>query len=252
MVLLWSILKGLINKLAFWFIIAAVVFYFWNNFKHKREERTFVVSFNNVEGLSRGAPIYAKGIKVGKVIDIFPLGNSSDVGVKGLITHKDFSTPEGIVQARIVSNIESGGGQILEIIAILRPMRSEKLGEHSNLISKGQSPFTAKHTLRLMKDFYQLTKDFCEQCMVALGSQQSEEYREKLSNTVNNTITSLEYGTVRQDVQNSIKDLNKDIKKFERNPNKDKIVKQNLENKAKALKNTVEAFGTLHSAYRKN
>lgn len=250
MALIWSILKGLINKLAFWFIIGAVIFYVWNNFKHKREARTFIVSFNNVEGLSRGAPIYARGIKVGKVIDIFPLGNTSDVGVKGLITHKDFPTPDGIVQARIISNIESGGGQILEIQSILRPMRSERLGEREPLISKGQSPFTAKHTLRLMKDFYQLTKDFCEQTIAALGSPQSQEYQQKLSNTVNNTVTSLEYGTVKQDVQNGIKDLNKDIRDFERNPDKDKVVKQNLENKAKALKNTVEAFGTLHSAYR--
>lgn len=252
--LLWAIIKNILSKIIFWAVIAAVVFYGWNTFKRQRESRTFTVSFDNIEGLSRGAPIYAQGIKVGKVVDIFPLGNTNDVGVKGLITNKDFPTPKGAVRTKIVTNIESGGGQILEIEAVMEPLVAEYLNPTleqlaTGKVSKGQSPITVKHTYRLMRDFFQLTKDFAVGTLAALSSPKSQEYGEKLSNTVNNTITSLEYGTLKQDVKNNIEDLNKDIKNYERSPNKKAKTQKILADKAKALQNTVSSFGTLQGVY---
>ena len=253
--LLWAIIKNILSKIIFWGIVAALVFYGWNTFKKQRESRTFIVSFNAIEGLSRGAPIYAQGIKVGKVVDIFPLGNTNNVGVKGLITNKDFPTPKGALRTKIITNIESGGGQILEIESVMEPLVAEYLNPtleqlSSGNIPKGQSPLTVKHTYRLMRDFFQLTKDFAGGILKALSSPKSQEYGEKLSNTVNNTITSLEYGTLKQDVKNNIEDLNKDIRNYERNPNKKAKTQKILADKAKALQNTVSSFGTLQGIYK--
>ncbi len=235
-------------------MIFGIIFFVWNHFKKQRESRTFIVSFNDVEGLSKGAPIYAKGIKVGKVIDIFPLGNTNSIGVKGLVTNKDFETPKGAVRAKIISNIESGGGRILEIEVVMENLTAEYLDPKMQLtgtkISKGENPFTTKHTFRLMRDFFQLTKDFCVDVVAGLNSNKTQEYGEKLSNTVNNTITSLEYGTLKHDIENNIEDLNKDIKNFERSENKEAKIQRALEDKAKALKNTVSAFGTLQGVYK--
>ena len=44
--------------------------FIWNIYKAKRESRTFISQFNNVEGLAKGAPIFSNGIEVGKVIKI--------------------------------------------------------------------------------------------------------------------------------------------------------------------------------------
>jgi hypothetical protein len=177
------------------------------------------------------------------------------VGVKGLITNKDFPTPKGALRSKIVTNIESGGGQILEIESMMEPLVAEYLNPglekvSKKEISKGQSPITVKHTYRLMRDFFQLTKDFATGVLKALSSPKSQEYGEKLSNTVNNTITSLEYGTLKQDVKNNIEDLNKDIKDYERSPNKQARTQKALQDKAKALQNTISSFGTLQGVYK--
>ncbi len=255
MSLIWAIIKSILSKIIYWGIIVALIFFAWNTFKKQREGRTFIVSFNSIEGLSRGAPVYSKGIKVGKVVDIFPLGNTNTVGVKGLITNKDFPTPKGAIRAKIITNIESGGGQILEIEAAMETLTAEYLNPEVERLStakvtKGQSPFTVKHTYRLMRDFFQLTKDFAEEVLRSLSSPKSQEYRDKVSNTVSNTITSLEYGTFKQDIQNNIEDLNKDIKNYERSPNKEAKMQRSLQDKAKALQNTVSSFGTLQGVYK--
>ncbi len=255
MSLIWAILKNIFSKLIYWGIIIGLIFFAWNTFKKQREGRTFIVSFNTIEGLSKGASVYAKGIKVGKVVDIFPLGNTNTVGVKGLITNKDFPTPKGAIKAKIVTNIESGGGQILEIEAAMETLTAEYLNPELERVAKGkvhqgQSPFTIQHTYRLMRDFFQLTKDFAEETLRSLSSPKSQEYREKLSNNVSNTITSLEYGTFKQDIKNNIEDLNKDIKDFERSSNKEAKMQRALEDKAKALKNTISSFGTLQGVYK--
>jgi len=250
--LIVDILKDLAKKLLFWGLVATVVVVVWNFFKDQREERTFIASFSNVEGLSKGAPIYAKGVKIGKVIKIFPLGNTNNVGVKGLITDKNYPSPKSEVSARIISNIEKGGGNIVEITNInsgINVANMQRNKEANFFEAKGQNPFMLKHTLRVMRDFLQLGKDFSMNFYEALNSRKSLEYQEKLENSVKNTVTSLEYGTVKHDVKNSIKDLNDQIHDFEEDPNRQQKVERDVKNKMAALRNTIGTFGSLAEVY---
>ncbi|MDA0772863.1 MAG: MlaD family protein [Cyanobacteria bacterium] len=260
MKLIWAILKNILTTIIFWGIIAAIVFYGWNLFKKKREGRTFTVSFDHIEGLSKGAPIYTQGVKIGKVIDIFPLGNTTDLAVKGLITNKDYSVPSSAVGASIVSDIEGGGGKILEIQSRLSSLEPEHIlmgkkrafNKNGMTLAKAESPFTTKHAMRLMRDFFQMTKDSSMTMLKAFNSEKSERYREEVSNRVNNTITSLEYGTVKADVRNQIHELNKEIKDFEAGVDKEAQIEKAIQHSAQALSNTINSFGTLQSIYKKH
>lgn len=250
--LILDIIKGLVSKILSFVILAALAFYGWGWYKSKREARTFTVSFNNVAGLSKGAPIYSNGLQVGKVISIVPLGNTNDVGVKGLITDKNFPSIKTHVSAKIIDNIESGGGKILEITAPIENdnFLHEIIGKKPAFKVKGQSAQVLKSTMRLMRDFFQMTKDFGIGLYAALSSQESKEYSKTVINEMENTITSLEYGTIKKDVEQGIVKLNNDIKHFEENPSNKVKAEKMLKEKAKALENTVRTYGTLSNAYK--
>jgi hypothetical protein len=235
-------LQGIAKRLLTFFLIAAVAFGVWNYYKDKRERKTFVVSFNNIEGLRAGAPVYANGVKVGKVIKIFPVGNSNSVGVKCVITDKNFPSPKGKVNAKLITDYEDGGGKVVEIFSMVAGARDS---------GTGLNPYVSKYAVNLFRDFLQLSKDFAEMGVRALSSRDSNEYRENIEHNVQNTITSLEYGTLRQDIEHEIKDLNKSIKKFEsRSPgDKEKDARKALESQVAALKKTTKTFGTLSDPY---
>lgn len=257
MKLILAIIKNILKTVIFWGVIAALVFYAWNFFKKKRESRTFTVSFSQIEGLAKGAPIYSQGVKIGKVIDIFPLGNSTELAVKGLITDKNYSIPRTAIGASIVSDIEGGGGKILEIQSRLGDIESEHIlmgatrpfSKHS--INKGQNPFTAKHAMRLMRDFFQMSIDSAQRMLASLNSDEHKRYRDEITNAVNNTVTSLEYGTVKNDLKNKIHDLNRDIKKYEAGVDRETEMKEMINDKAQALSNTIKSFGTLQGIYKR-
>lgn len=238
-----SFLQSIFKKLLFFFVIAALAFGIWNYYKEKRESRTFTISFNNVDGLRTGAPVYANGIRVGKVIRIFPLGNTNTVGVKCVITKKDFPKPAGAVNATLITNYEDGGGKVVEITG----MRAGSSGSGT-----GINPYIAKYSLGLARDFLQLSKDFATASYQAINSKKNTELREDLTNNVQNTITSLEYGTLKNDVQQDIKELNKKIKKFESRPakEKEKQLQKTIETQAQALKKTTKTYGTLSDPYK--
>jgi len=249
---LFSIIKNILSKLLFWGIFITIILISWNVFKTKREARTFTISFNNVDGLSKGAPIFCKGVEVGKVINIFPLGNSNDVGVKGLITKKDFNLKGTDINAKIITDIERGGAKVLEI----RTINVSTIGDNSlanNLdtkLSKGNNPYIIKNTLRLMRDFLQLSKDWANDSIKLFNSNDGKEFRADLVNNVENTITSIEHGTLKKDVENKISNLNREIKNSEKDPNKEEKNKKDLELKVKALKRTLESYKTLSDVYK--
>lgn len=244
---LFGILKGIFKKLIVILVVAAIAFSIWNYYKEKRERKTFIVSFTNVEGLRNGTPVFANGVRVGKVIKIFPLGNSYNIGVKCMITNPDFPSPKHSVTARIMTNYEEGGGKAIEIVSMTAGVGSKDNGV-------GINPYVTKYSMRLMRDFLQLSKNFGEQGMKALSSNQSGAFGQKLENSVQNTITSLEYGTLKHDVESDIKDLNKKIKKFESKSQKEKDAdaKKAMENQLAALKKTTKTFGTLSDPYKHN
>ncbi len=253
MSIILNVLKGILTKVISLAVMAALVFYAWGWYKSKREARTFTVSFNNVDGLNKGAPIFSNGLQVGKVISIVALGNTNDVGVKGLITDKDFPSVKSHISAKIIDNIESGGGKILEISAPIEHesgFLKEIVGDKKLFKTKGQSAQVLKSTMRLMRDFFQMSKDFGVAVFAALTSKQTQEYGQQVISEMENTITSLEYGTVKKDVEQSIIKLNQDIKHFEENPSNKVKAQKMLKNKAKALENTVRTYGALSEAYK--
>lgn len=245
-----KIIKNLVSQLIVFGIVGYVAFVGWNMYKDKREARTFVTSFNDIEGLRKGAQVYSKGVLVGKVIQIFPLGNTGKLGVKAAITNKEYPAPQSAVDARIVTNYESGGAKVLEVDNLFTGKDSESIGVLVNKIKDGQSPQLMKNSSRLMRNFFQLTKDWANDLYHTINTSKSKEYQENVTIALENTVTSIEYGTVKQDIKNSINTLNHDIREYEKKPDKAAKTQRMLETKAQALKNTVSTFGSLADVYK--
>ena len=250
MKLLFNILKNLVGQLIFFGLVGALALFAWNVYKDRREARTFVTSFSDIEGLRKGAQVFYNGVLVGKVIRIFPLGNTGQIGVKAVITDKDYPAPRSGVNARILTNYESGGGKILEVDNLFSGIEEDVIHAFSNSPKKGEGSLLMKNSTRLMRNFFQLSKDWANDVWRMVNSREAKEYQENLAITLENTVTSFEYGTVKQDVKNSIEDLNKEIKKYEKQPDKAAKTQRVLESKANALKNTVKTFGSLADVYK--
>lgn len=256
MALIINFFLGMIKKILMFAIVFAIVAFVWNFYKAKRESRTFISQFSNVEGLAKGAPIFANGVEVGKVIKIFPIGNSNNVAVKGLITKDEYPSPKGSINTRIITNFRSGGGKALELLDSIFESELEKIGleeedfMNERKIKKSINSPSMKVVLRIMRDTYQMTKDFAVSMMASLNSEESQKYQHEVQNAVNNTITSLEYGTVKQDVKRGIENLNDEIREFEEKPNKEAVVERTLKNQAQALRNTLDSYANLSGVYR--
>ena len=54
-------------------------------------------------------------LKSGKVLKIFPIANTDQVAIEGLVTQKGLVLDKNDIQARIITDVEGGGGQVLEI-----------------------------------------------------------------------------------------------------------------------------------------
>lgn len=118
------------NLLSFCFLIAfAITSYIFYN-----SQKTFEAVFKHVDGLPKGAPVTALGVKVGEVIRTKPTKDGIKVTVR--ITRKSFSRPEGGSQLAITS-FRPGQGRVLEIIPT-----NEKLAETKAWII--QEPITAE------------------------------------------------------------------------------------------------------------
>lgn len=255
--LLLNVLMGMLKKVLMFAIVFAVVVTVWNFYKAKRESRTFISQFSNVEGLSKGAPIYSSGIEVGKVIKIFPIGNSNNVAVKGLITKDEFPSPKGSINTRITTNFQDGGGKAIELLDSIYESELERIGLREDDFLTGKKKFkkaingpSMKVVLRIMRDTFQMSKDFAISMMAALNSDESKTYQHHTQNAVNNAITSVEYGTVKQDLKHGIENLNEKIRDFEEKPNKQAVVERTLKNQALALRNTLDSYANLSRTYR--
>ena len=238
-------------------VVFALIVFVWNIYKAKRESRTFISQFSNVEGLAKGAPIFANGVEVGKVIKIFPIGNSNDVAVKGLITKDEFPSPRGSINTRIITNFGSGGGKALELLDSIYDSELERIGlredefmDTKRRVKKAINAPSMKVVLRIMRDTYQMTKDFAVSFLATINSEESKQYQHQMQNAVNNTVTSFEYGTVKQDVKHGIDNLNKEIQEFEEKPNKQAMVERALKDQATALKNTLDSYANLSNVYK--
>lgn len=254
--LLLNVLFGMIKKVLMFAIVFGIVVTVWNFYKAKRESRTFISQFNNVDGLTKGAPIFSNGIEVGKVIKIFPIGNSNDIAVKGLITKDEFPSPRGSINTRITTNFQDGGGKAVELLDSVYESELERIGLREDdfmsnkKFKKAINAPSTKVVLRIMRDTWQMAKDFAMSISANFNSQDSQEMQHQAQNAVNNTITSLEYGTVKQDVKRGIDNLNEKIRDFEEKPNKQAVVERTLRNQAMALKNTLDSYANLSNTYK--
>lgn len=245
MQLLWGIIRFFIKKVVSFLIILALVSFILNLFSHREDKRKFTISVDNISGLSRGAPVYLGGAKIGKVLKIFPIGNTEQVAIEGLITQKGLVLDKKDIQARIITDVEGGGGQVLEITQFHLLNNPNK---HSN---NSQVSYITKYATRLLLDTLQLTKDFANESIVYLNRQETQEYKAKLEESVKNTVTSIEYGLIQDDIQKGIKDINNKIRKVEEekeeNPNS---IKEALADQIEALKNTLSSFNTVSDVYK--
>ncbi len=224
-------------------ILLALVLFGWSSYRERREARTLILSFHNIDGLTKGAPVYVHGVKVGKVIQTFPMVNSNAVGIKILITDRKMPVPS-YAEARIITSIETGGGKVVELQNMTRTIESERLSMSS------VAPITAAYMSRLMLDIFQMTKDFAVAGISAVSSPQADSYKSDLSNQVKNAITSVEYGTVKKDVANEVKTLNRNIRNTELDPTKNDDLAKAVKNQAKALENTVKSMSNVSDVYK--
>ncbi len=239
-----QLIKGLILKLFLPIaLFIGLLLFAWTSYRENREARTLTLSFMNIDGLSKGAPVYVHGVKVGKVIQMFPVLNSNAVAVKILITDKQMPVPS-YAEARIITSIETGGGKVIELQNLTRTLENHRLSVN------GMSPLNAAYLSRLMLDILQLTKDFAEQGLKALGSRQADSFKSDLENQVKNTITSIEYGTVKKDVQNEVRSLNKRIRNTELDPANEERFNKNVKNQFKALQNTLNTLSDVSKSYQ--
>ncbi len=225
-------------------IFVALVLFGWTVFRERREARTLALSFHNVDGLTKGAPVYVHGVRVGKVIHMTPTLNSNSVSVKVLITDRKLPIPS-YAEARIITSIETGGGKVIELQNMTQTIESQRLSMQS------VSPLTAAYLGRLMLDTFQLTKDFAVETMQAMSSPQADNFKSDLSNQVKNAITSVEYGTVKKDVENEVRTLNHQIRNTELDPTKNDDMAKAIKNQAKALENTIKSLSNVSDVYKK-
>lgn len=245
MQLLWGIIKFFIQKVISFLLIIALVYFSWSLFSHREDKRKFTISVDNISGLSRGAPVYLGGAKIGKVLKIFPIANTDEVAIEGLITQKGLILDRKDIQARIITDVEGGGGQVLEITQFHLLNNSNKHGNNS------QVSYITKYASRLLLDTLQLTKDFANESIAYLNRQETLDYKAKLEESVQNTVTSIEYGLVQDDIKKGIKDINNKIRDVEKdkeeNPNS---FKDALADQIEALKNTLSSFNTVSDVYK--
>ncbi len=239
-----DIIKGILFKIVLPItVLLALLLFSWTVYKERREARTLILSFNNIDGLTKGAPVYVHGVRIGKVIQTFPMVNSNAVGIKILITNRKMPVPN-YAEARIITSIETGGGKIIELQNMTRTIESERLNMHS------VAPITAAYVSRLMLDIFQLTKDFAVEGLRAMNTEQASSYKSDLENQVKNAITSVEYGTVKKDVEHEVKHLNRSIRNTELDPTKNDDLQKAVKHQAKALENTIKSLSNVSDIYK--
>lgn len=251
MQLIANLIKSIFFKLVTIGILAFGGAYLWNKFQDRRDARTFTVNFYNVDGLSRGARVYFNGVAVGKVINIFPLMNSGSVGVKVLITNKEFPLPDAGSGVRIINDIEGGGRKILELNNVKTAANKIQIGaKMGDRKFNTEEPLLLQNASRLMLDFMQLSKDYANDFIKVMSSDDALKYQHEIQNSLTNVISSVEYGTVEQDLKQQISSLNKKLKQAERKDPHNIKTKMALLNQLDALKNTLSALNTASDVYK--
>jgi predicted translin family RNA/ssDNA-binding protein len=147
-------------------------------------QRTFQATFKNVDGLPKGAPVTALGVRVGEVIRTKPLKNGILVTIR--ITKKSFNSPEPGSQLAITS-FRPGQGRVIEVIP---PKR--KVDEQRAWIV--QEPITNQSWLYASLDILDGIERFSRSAISYVTPENFNETRSALkiaSNSLNQTASHL-------------------------------------------------------------
>lgn len=237
-----SFVKNLIGKLLLPFILVFVAGYVFKLYKSNRAERSFTLSFENIDGLNKGAPVYALGTIVGKVVGTFPIRNERKIGVNIMITKDDFPLPGKGTSVAIVPSLHRTGSKVIEI-------KNIKLSKEGQL--KVEEPKLHDHIFALMLDVLQITKDFAVASIKMITSPQSKKYAKDAQRTIKDITTSIEFGTVKDDLKVQLSKANQMIEGAE---SKGGIIgykeKRALMNQVKAARNTLESLSGATDYYK--
>lgn len=167
-----------ILSLCFILVIAITTYVFYNS------QKTFEANFKNVDGLPKGAPVTALGVKIGEVVRAKPIKDGIKVTVR--ITNKSFPRPEAGSQLTITS-FRPGQGRVLEIIP-----SDEKLTETKAWII--QEPITAESWLHASLDILDGLENFSKLAIKHVTPENFNKARVVLkdtSDTLSNTASHL-------------------------------------------------------------
>lgn len=202
-------------------------------------QRTFEAKFKNIDGLPKGAPVTALGVKIGEVVRTKPTKDGIIVTVK--ITNKSVSNPQAGSQLTITS-FSPNQGRVLEII----PPNSEVNDTTAFIV---QEPITTESWLHASLNLLEGLKSFSQFAVQYVTPENFEKLRsafseasESLRLTVNNllqyeaTLASVKQGFVRKSDE-----ANKLLKRLQKPINSlNEIV--NDKNLPRSLKNDLAGF----------
>lgn len=156
-----------IFSLCFISVIIITTYVFYNS------QKTFEAVFKNVDGLPKGAPVTALGVKIGEVVRAKPIKNGIKVTVR--ITKKSFPRPDAGSQLSITS-FRPGQGRVLEI----KPS-DEKLAETKAWII--QEPITAESWLHASIDILDGLENFSQSAIKCVTPENFNKARRVLRGT---------------------------------------------------------------------
>ncbi|MBI2996459.1 MAG: MCE family protein [Candidatus Melainabacteria bacterium] len=143
-------------------------------FVYQNSQRTFEAKFKNIDGLPKGAPVTALGVKVGKVIKTKPVKDGIIVKIK--ITNKSFPIPQAGSELKVTS-FRPNKGRILEII----PPREDTSNDIKAFIV--QEPITTESWMQASLDLLQNLKNFSEVIIKKITPENFEQARLTLANS---------------------------------------------------------------------
>ncbi len=231
-------LKNLIKSIIFPALVLALLFYTWSVYQKDRGTRSFAVSFNKIEGLEKGAPVFAMGALVGKVISTKAMLNEDKIGVKILITKDGFPTPKAGTEARIVPSLQRSGANVVELMNI----QVDEEGE-----GKAIEPLPHDMIMRTTKDLMLTTKDFTMDVIRFMGSPQAKEYQSDLDKQIKGLIHAIEQGDYKGQAKLQLKKLNELAKDSQRNKGRSKV---SIEKQLKAIKKSLNSAVSVSDVYK--
>lgn len=237
-----KLFKEIISLLLRFIFVFVVVFVAWNIYQESKKAETFVTTFSEVSEITSGTPVYALGVKVGKVKKIFPIVNEENkLGVEIRITKKDFPVPGDGTTISIVPSSGKSGDPTIEL---------SNIQQGSGGFYSSSRPFSQRDISKIMYDFWQLSKDFSNYGLKQLKKPEVQHYRSQLQTSVKKITESIKDGTLKDQAEDQIAKLNQmEIKLNSEIEGLDETDKEALQIEMQALQNTIRSMLNVSDLY---